>query len=215
MSTVVTTPTAAQMNAPKNAAGLGKGTPPATCGNNHTWECNKYSCPNCWPVPCPANAAQEDKEYQETQAGSEEDRIKAKHTSDAAKDKTAKANQKAKGQPEVGDPGARMESAAVRKAVRADETIEHITYWAHCSVCHWQQEVDLVTDTSVKEAKASAGGFKADQTARIRQIRDQCFPGKDLKLVTAKDEVPALEKKMAEREWQAAIGPRGAEAQDP
>ena len=125
--------TAAIMNAPKNAAGLGKKKSDLTiCKNEHTWVCNKYSCAGCWPPPgCPANADQEDKEYQEKQSGTQEERVKAKHDEDKAQDEKLKGRQKAKGQPEVGDPGSRFESAALDKALSSvpPETIEHITYW--------------------------------------------------------------------------------------
>jgi hypothetical protein len=208
--------TAAKMNAPKNHAGLGKGTPdPTLCKGSHSWECDRYSCPNCWPVPCVPNAAQEEKEYKASQSGSVKDRVQSKHNDTNGRNQRAQQRQQAKGEPVAGDPGARMESAAVQKALNSGERVERVEYWAHCAVCHFQQEVDLVTDAAVKEVKASAGGFTLDQAKRVQQIRDQCFPDKKFVLATSHSELSALERLLTNREWIKELGAGGVVAEDP
>jgi hypothetical protein len=212
--------TLATVNAPKAAKNKGQITPdPAVCNGQHSWDCNTFTCAKCWPKPgCRDNADQCNESYNQSQSGSADQRVADKHQEDAARDQAARAA----GNPN-GDTGARMESAAVRKAIRGGETIEHIGYRAHCSRCHFQQEVDLVTSHAIKEVKASADGFSAAQTNRIRQIRDECFPKKDLKMVTAADQVAEVETRKlglvglmpTKPGWPAAVGPKGVSVEDP
>jgi hypothetical protein len=206
-TTVAPILTAAQMNAPKNKAGKGKGTP-VLCTGKHTWECDKYSCANCWPAPgCVPNAELEDKEYKEDQKKGPAERKQAHVDEDAR----IKAKQKADGKPVTGDPGALFERDAIDKAMGPpnNETIEKTTYWAHCSACHHQQEVDLVTNKAVKECKT--GAHKLKQMKMIKSVAEACFPGKDVVCVTTAGNLADLEKTLKEKEW----APMGLKAQDP
>lgn len=201
--------------AEKTQAKLSEGTETKTpdeskCNNEHQWECNKMYCSKCWEPPCPDNAEQGNKEYEETQSGSQEERVKAKHaqTQEMINTLTDKNH----------IDGFRWESSALQKIIRGGEKIEHIAYMAHCTVCCFKQEVDLVTETAVIEAKRTEGAVELDQMQSIKSIRDQCFKDKILKIVTQHKEMAKIEKKVntpTHTEWRKAMGPKKVTVEDP
>lgn len=201
----------AEMTKHKISEGTNTITPDESkCNNEHDWECNKHYCSKCWDPPCPENAEQGNKEYEETQSGSQKEKVKAKH----AQTKETIATQTDKN----AINGARWESSALKKTIRSGEKIEHIGYWAHCMKCCFKQEVDMVTDAAVIEAKRTKNAVQLDQMQRIKSIRDQCFPNKVLKIVTQheyEDQIRDLVTNPAHEEWGKAFHPKGITVEDP
>lgn len=192
------TMTAAQ----KAAAGHQKEAKPPCPHSGHKWDCNTYSCADCWNKPCEPNAEITNKEYQEQQAGSQSEKV--------GKQKAALDQKIAKGE---GDPdGHRFEKDAIDKNLAAGESIEALAYVAHCKVCHMQQEVDIVTAGAMKECKKGARNHDLGQMTRYKSINDQCFGGKkQVVTVTKAAELPKLQRKIASPDW----APLGIKAEDP
>jgi hypothetical protein len=110
--------------------------------------------------------------------------------------------------------GKQAEIDAIKKHA-AD--ITHVGYKTHCTICHTEQEVDIVTKDFVGEVKHIADDHDWEQMARINSIREQCFPNKDtaaIKKDTAAmvpaHEVPAMQDKVDK--WKTTKNSPGAQA---
>jgi uncharacterized Zn-binding protein involved in type VI secretion len=161
------------------------------CRGNHSWECNKAECPDCWQPPCEPNAQETQKNYNESQSGTPQER--------AAKGKAAHQKKADKG-----DAGAALESKAVDKV--GHSSIEHVGYKAHCSQCHMIADIDVVTSDDVIEVKLSAKALDLDQMkTRVSPVAKKCFPGKRLKIATRASEEAKMKSKLREAEWSSAF----------
>lgn len=193
----VNTSTLAQMSDWKRDHKWGHKRTPKVCGGKHTWECNKKMCPKCWNPECKDNAEIEQKDYEDKQSGTNEER--------ADKGKKDLADRAAKG-----ETGAPFESAVIDKV--GPDKVEHSSYYAHCSVCHTQAQLDIVTSDSVIECKASESLVDLKQmNERIKPVAEQCFPGRQVKYATKAADLAKLEKTLLEKEW----APLKLEAMDP
>ncbi|HYO55838.1 DUF4150 domain-containing protein [Archangium sp.] len=158
------------------------------CQGKHAWECNKAECPDCWQPPCYPNAEETQATYAESQSGTPAER--------AAKGKAA--NQRKFEQ--YSDRGAEFENKVIDHI--GHDNIEHVGYKAHCSACHTIADIDIITKDAVIEVKLSAGLFQFGQMTRnIMSVAKTCFPDKKVVTATSKDELPALLKKLDEKEW--------------
>lgn len=202
-TTTAPTPSLATMTpAQKAKAGHQMEDKPHCPPDGHSWDCNTYSCPDCWNKPCEPNAKVTNEAYQGKQAGTPADKVTRQKAD--LDDKIAKG---------VGDPaGHRFEKDAIDKTVAAAETIEFLGYVAHCKVCHFKQEVDIITSTAMKECKKGARNHDLGQMKRYKSINDQCFGGKkQLTCVTTAAELPALVRKVGSPDW----APLKPTAEDP
>ncbi len=165
--------------------------PDGTPSKDHVWQCNKTSCPDCWDPTCEENSEKEQSDYDNKQS-------RDGMTSDEKlEDFKAQIDEEiAAGKEPV---GLDFEKQTLDKV--GAEQVVHYSYKAHCSVCHVQGELDVVTKNSVIECKNSAKGFKLDQIKNdVGAIAKTCFPDKNLVFATRQSQMRGLESKLSQ--WQ-------------
>jgi len=212
MSTTAPGPSLATMTpAQKAAAGHQQIAKPPCAHDAHQWVCDTKNCADCWDKPCQDNADHENTKYHDSQSGSQKDKIDKQN---AALDKQI-AQKQAAGDTK-GAAGYQWEKDAMAKAEANNETIEYSQYFAHCSVCHFVQEVDMVTDTAIKECKMVSDKVDLGQMKRYAGIQKACFdkPPKKKRVVVVVpkgSELARVQRKLAAPDWKNL----GITAEDP
>jgi len=165
---------------------------PSVCGGKHDWECdNKIACPACWQPECKNNAEKEQEEYRAKQSGTNADKAN-KHKAEN-KDKINRRGHE--------PTGPTWENAAIDKV--GEDNVESAGYYAHCTKCHMQGELDLVTSDSVIECKRKSKTLDlAQMEEKIIPIAKKCHPGKKIKVAVEGDaEKKKLELKLKQSGW--------------
>jgi hypothetical protein len=163
---------------------------PKKCKGKHKWECNKTACSRCWQPECPDNAKEEQKEYEAKQSGTNEEKAK-KHKA-ANQEKIRKGHE---------PTGPNWENDAIDKV--GEDKVKSAGYFAHCTKCHMQGELDIVTADSVIECKRTSGLVDlAQMEEKIIPIAKKCHPKKKIKVaVQGPAEQKALEVKLQQAAW--------------
>ena len=164
----------------KDAARWRRHVNPNTCGGNHTWVCGEKACPNCWQPPCPENAEKEQQNYEEEQSGTTEQKARAHRESNRRKRQRGH-------EPD----GLAFEEECVEKVREQGDQIQHIGYVAHCSRCHMQGDLDIVSDNAVIECKRRRANLRQMQE-NIVPIAQTCFPNHDVQIMTSPAQVANL-----------------------
>jgi hypothetical protein len=184
----------------KDAARWRRHVNPATCGGNHDWVCNEKACPTCWQPPCPENAEKEQDNYDKQQSGTTHEKAQAH-----------KENNRRKRASGHEPDGLAFEEACVEKVQERGDQIQHIGYTAHCSRCHMEGDLDIVTDNAVIECKRRRANLRQMQE-NIVPIARKCFPNKSVQVMTSPAQVPNMNATFAN---DTAWRPLNVQAVDP
>jgi Domain of unknown function (DUF4150) len=179
-------------------------------GESHAWECDppgKKSCAQCWEPPCDDNHKRDQEAYEAKQSGSGQDKINAQK----AENQTLIDKAKAGGHDASGHE---FENAMLDKV--DPDTVESVGYKAHCTKCHTEGDLDIVTKDRVIECKKSAKAIKADQLKEnIKPIASQCHPGKQVTVAVPAAVERDAKNKVGQKSFKAAAGPGDVDVIDP